>query len=133
MLKYQFNWALDSEDHGSYHNMQVQDGNQQTCSGRHTCTQWAASTALIDCTVKHTAEKFNQACLCSKPCLQIVVHGNGTEYTDAEFKEMLSSSYNIKAKQTLVKNPTANSLAKVIYSILVDQFVGSHCSQKVDC
>jgi transposase InsO family protein len=58
--------------------------------------------------------------LCSKPHPQIVVHDNGTKFTGTEFQEMLSL-YNIKAKQTTVKNPTANSLVKQIRSTLKGQ------------
>ncbi len=75
------------------------------------CIQWADATVLINSTVKLTAEKFNQVWRCSKPRPQIIVHDNGTEFTGAEFQEMLSSHI-IEAKQTTVKNPTANSLIK---------------------
>ncbi len=84
------------------------------------CTQWADATVLLNSTAKHTAEKFDQVWLCSKPHPQIIVHDNGTEFAGAEFQEMLSS-YNIEAKQTTVKNPTANSLVKRIHSTLEDQ------------
>ncbi len=67
-----------------------------------------------------SAEKFDQVWLCSKPRPQIIVHNNGTEFTGAEFQEMLSS-YDIEAEQTTVKNPTANSLIKQIHSPLEDQ------------
>ncbi len=84
------------------------------------CTQWADATVLLNSTAKRAAKKFNQVWLCSKPRPRFVVHNNGTEFTGAEFQEMLSS-YNIKAKQTTVKNPTANSLAKRISSTFEDQ------------
>jgi hypothetical protein len=77
------------------------------------CTQWADATVLVllNSTEKHAAEKSKQVRLCSKSCLQIVVHNNATIFTVAEFQEMLRL-YNIKPKQTTVKNPTANSLVK---------------------
>jgi hypothetical protein len=53
-------------------------------------------------------------------CPRFVIHNNSTEFTGAEFQEMLSL-YNIEAKQTTVKNPTANSLVKQIHSTLEDQ------------
>jgi hypothetical protein len=84
------------------------------------CAQWADATVLLNSTAKYAAEKFDQVWLCSKPRPRFIVHNNGTEFTGAEFQEMLSL-YNIEAKQTTVKNPTANSLVKQIHSSLEDQ------------
>jgi hypothetical protein len=84
------------------------------------CTQLADATDLLNSTAKHAEWKFDQVWPCSKPRPQIIVHNNGTEFTGTEFQEMLSS-YNIEAKQTTVKKPTAKSLVKQIYLTLEDQ------------
>jgi hypothetical protein len=86
----------------------------------YACTKWADATALLNSTLKHSAEKFDQVWLCSKPCPRIVAHNNGTKFTGTEFQEMLSL-YNIEAKQTTMKNPTANSLVEQIHSTLENQ------------
>ncbi len=44
-----------------------------------TCTQYADATVLPNSMVKHAVEKFDQVWLCSKPCLRILVHINGTK------------------------------------------------------
>ena len=56
-----------------------------------TRIQWPDATVLINSTVKHGEEKFDQTWLCSKPYLRIIVHNNGTKFTGAVFQEMLSS------------------------------------------
>jgi hypothetical protein len=78
------------------------------------------ASVLRNSMARHAAEKFDQVWLCSKPRLRVVVKDNGTEFTGAEFQEMLHL-YNINAKQATVKNPTANPLVKRINSTLKDQ------------
>ncbi len=85
-----------------------------------SCTNWSEATPLLNHSAKHSAEKFDKAWLCSKPCPLQVVHNNGTEFIGAEFQEMLSS-YNIEPKCTTVKIPTANALVERLHSTLEDQ------------
>jgi transposase InsO family protein len=84
------------------------------------CTQRADATVLLITTAKHAAEKCDQVWLWFKPRPQVIIHNNGAELTGAEFQEMLSL-YNIEAKLTTGKNPTANSLVEQIHLTLKDQ------------
>jgi hypothetical protein len=46
------------------------------------CTKWADANVLLNSTVKHAAKKVDQVWLCSKPHPRMIIHNNGTEFTD---------------------------------------------------
>ncbi len=105
---------MDSYNQGSCHNAWVQDGNPWTHDGQRMHPMDMCNTSDKQHN-KTCSREIWQVWLCSKPRLQIVVHDNNTNFTNVEFQEMLSK-YNIQVKQMAVKNPTANSLVKLIHS-----------------
>ena len=66
------------------------------------------------------AKIFDREWLCRYPRPARVIHDNGTEFTGAEFQEMLSS-FDIKPQPTTVKNPQANSIVERIHLTMGDR------------
>ena len=66
------------------------------------------------------AEIFDRVWLCRYPRPSRCYHDNGTEFTGAEFQEMLAS-FGIKSKPTTVKNPQANAVLERTHLTLGDQ------------
>ena len=66
------------------------------------------------------AEIFDRVWLCRYPRPARCYHDNGSEFTGAEFQEMLAS-FGIKAKPTMVKNPQANAVLERTHLTLGDQ------------
>ncbi len=62
----------------------------------------------------HISILFDNDWLCRYPHPQHVIHDNGTEFAGSEFQELLSS-YGIKAKSTLVRNPKSNGVIEYVH------------------
>ena len=75
-----------------------------------------------------TAESFDREWLCRYPQPREFVHDQGTEFTGAEFQELLSS-YGIKDKPITAKNPQANAICERVHLKLLNII---RCYEDVD-
>ncbi|KAL7477264.1 hypothetical protein ACHAW6_004570, partial [Cyclotella cf. meneghiniana] len=84
------------------------------------CTNWTELALIPTASSRVVATQFDMNWLCRYPRPTEVGYDNGKEFTGEEFQELLLS-YDITAKPTTVKNPTAQALVERLHLTLGDQ------------
>ena len=74
-------------------------------------TTWPEIAIVDDKTSENVAITLNKTWLCCYPRHKQIVHDNGGEFNGLGFQE-LASSFGIKVKPSMVKNPRTNSTAE---------------------
>jgi hypothetical protein len=82
-------------------------------------TGWPEFVVTKNKSSYHISILFNSDWLCCYHCPHRVIHDNGTEFTGSEFQERLTS-YGIKAKSTMVRNPKSNGVIERIHLTMGD-------------